>query len=156
MRDALPGASFIGFTGTLIKKADCEHAGDLRRLSVDLRHRGCEGGQGGLNIDPPTLNIERKSGEARHQPRRDRPAEPRRPGGDRGRGGCFREGLYQGQVGEAGWREGTRGRDRRGSGGALRIIMTGTAQFISRIPAIISLPSFTSSAANDIIKLQKT
>jgi hypothetical protein len=96
MRDALPGASFIGLTPSLPaqsgfalrfaqsmssalassihRDADraggCEHAGDLWRLCVDLRHRGREGGQG----DGADL-LGEPAGEAGHQPRRDRRAE---------------------------------------------------------------------------------
>ena len=46
MRDALPNASFIGFTGTPIEKERQEHAGGLRRLHQHLRHPAGGGGQG--------------------------------------------------------------------------------------------------------------
>ena len=101
MRDALPGASFIGLTSSLPaqsgfalrfaqsmssalassihrhadREGGCEHAGDLRRL----RHRGREGGQG----DGADL-LRKPPGEAGHQPRGDRPVEQGRRGGDRG------------------------------------------------------------------------
>ena len=44
MRDALPNASFIGFTGTPIETDRQEHAGGLRRLHQRLRHPA--GGRG--------------------------------------------------------------------------------------------------------------
>ena len=46
MRDALPNASFIGFTGTPIEKTRREHAGGVRRLHRHLRHPARGGRQG--------------------------------------------------------------------------------------------------------------
>jgi type I restriction enzyme R subunit len=48
MRDALPDASFIGFTGTPIEKTDAQHARRLRRLHQRVRHstRGRGSGDG--------------------------------------------------------------------------------------------------------------
>ncbi len=45
LRDALPRASFIGFTGTPIEKTDA-NAGNLRRLHQHLRQPARRGGQG--------------------------------------------------------------------------------------------------------------
>ena len=46
MRDALPNASFIGFTGTPIEMTDAQHAGRVRRLHQHLRHPAGGRGQG--------------------------------------------------------------------------------------------------------------
>ena len=45
MRDALPNASFIGFTGTPIELTDAQHARRLRRLHQRLRHPAGGGGR---------------------------------------------------------------------------------------------------------------
>ena len=45
MRDALPNASFIGFTGTPIETARRQHPRCVRRLHQRLRHRARGGGR---------------------------------------------------------------------------------------------------------------
>ena len=46
MRDALPNASFVGFTGTPIELAGRQHPGRLRRLHQHLRHPAFRRGPG--------------------------------------------------------------------------------------------------------------
>ena len=46
MRDALPNASFVGFTGTPIELAGRQHPRRLRRLHQHLRHPAVRGGRG--------------------------------------------------------------------------------------------------------------
>ena len=46
MREALPNASFIGFTGTPIEKGRRQHAVGVRRIHQHLRHPAGGGGQG--------------------------------------------------------------------------------------------------------------
>ena len=45
MRDALPNASFVGFTGTPIELAGRQHACRVRRLHQHLRHPALRGGR---------------------------------------------------------------------------------------------------------------
>ena len=82
MRDALPNASFIGFTGTPIELADAQHPRRVRRPHQRLRHpaRGRGRGDGADLLREPS----RPAG-----PRRARAADDRRRlrGSDRGRGG---------------------------------------------------------------------
>jgi type I restriction enzyme R subunit len=64
MRDALPNASFIGFTGTPIEKNGCQHAGRFRRLHFHLRHparRGRQGHRADL-LREPLAKLELKPG----------------------------------------------------------------------------------------------
>ena len=46
MRDALPNASFVGFTGTPIELRRRQHARRLRRVHQHLRHPAVRGGRG--------------------------------------------------------------------------------------------------------------
>ena len=108
MRDALPNASFIGFTGTPISTRRQRHPRRLRRLRVDLRHPGRRGRQG----DGADL-LREPAGQAGHQPRGDRRAKQGRGGSDRGRGGRRRAGNCEEQMDAArearrrnrGWRK---------------------------------------------------
>ena len=81
LRDALPNASFIGFTGTPIETGRCEHAGGVRRLHRHLRHQ--PRGRGRRD----RADLLRKPAGA-HRARRGREAQDRRGDrrADRGRG----------------------------------------------------------------------
>ena len=51
LRDALPNASFIGFTGTPIEQGRCEHARRVRAVHRCLRHQpGCRGWRDGSDL----------------------------------------------------------------------------------------------------------
>ncbi|GIW41256.1 MAG: hypothetical protein KatS3mg076_1833 [Candidatus Binatia bacterium] len=122
MRDALPNASFIGFTGTPIEKTDAQHARGLRRLHLDLRHPAGGRGPGhraDLLREPPR--------QARARRSRTPEDRPRVRGGDRGRGDRA-EGEAQDQMGAA---RGDRGHGeaaparRPGHRGALRAAARG-------------------------------
>jgi type I restriction enzyme, R subunit len=115
MRDALPNASFIGFTGTPIELTD-NTAPSSATTSAHLRHPA--GGEDGATVP---IYYESRLAKLELDERREARSWTRVRGDHRGRGGRA-QGEAQDQVGAAGGLVGAekRSADRRGPGRALR------------------------------------